>query len=67
MKLPISFLQVTNKMAGDVENQLIADLKANKYTIQLDEATTRGNEAIRFAYVRFFSQYGLKKCCLQKA
>jgi len=48
-------------MAKDVENQLAAKLRKKKFTVQLDENTVNGSEAILLAYVRYFEDQQFKE------
>jgi len=42
-----------DEMAQDVEDSLCGYLKTSRFSIQLDESTLPGNEALLLAYVRF--------------
>ena len=42
-----------DEMAQDVEDSLCGYLKTSRFSIQLDESTLTGNEALLLAYVRF--------------
>jgi len=51
-------IETIEKMAEDVEKQLIANLQVKQFALQLDESTLRDNEAILLAYVRFKDDKG---------
>ncbi|KAE9528709.1 hypothetical protein AGLY_012284 [Aphis glycines] len=58
-KIPLSNNTVQRRideMAQSVEELLCAFLKATKFSIQLDESTLPGNEALLLAYVRFVKE-----------
>lgn len=49
-------LRRIDKMAQDIENSLCEYLKTSEFSIQLDESTLPGNEALLLAYVRFVKE-----------
>ncbi|KAK2717858.1 hypothetical protein QYM36_006606 [Artemia franciscana] len=51
-----------DEMVEDVEKQLIAHLEVKKFALQLDESTSRDNEAILLAYVRFNNEGPQEEC-----
>ncbi|XP_068208491.1 protein FAM200A-like [Palaemon carinicauda] len=48
-------------MAEDLEKPLISHLQVKQFALQFDESTSRDNEAILLAYVRFNSDEGHKE------
>nr|XP_042717488.1 protein ZBED8-like [Chrysemys picta bellii] len=46
----------TDEMAQDVEDSLCEYLKTSQFSIQLDESTLPGNEALLLAYMRFIKE-----------
>ena len=45
-----------NMMATDVENSLCNILRTTEFSLQIDESTLPGNEALLLAYVRFIQE-----------
>ncbi|KFD59720.1 LOW QUALITY PROTEIN: hypothetical protein M514_28103, partial [Trichuris suis] len=45
-----------NAMAQDVEDTLCSWLKQSEFSLQVDESTLPGNEAVLLAYVRFIRE-----------
>ena len=43
-------------MATDVENSLCNILRTTEFSLQIDESTLPGNEALLLAYVRFIQE-----------
>ena len=43
-------------MASDVEKTLCSILKTTEFSLQIDESTLPGNEALLLAYVRFIHE-----------
>ncbi|XP_053159163.1 LOW QUALITY PROTEIN: protein ZBED8 [Hemicordylus capensis] len=54
-KIPLSndTVQRIDEMAENIENSLCNYLKTSQFSMQLDESTLPGNEALLLAYVRF--------------
>ena len=54
-------------MASNVENSLCGILRTTEFSIQIDESSYLGNEALLLAYFMsalFKREIGLKKCSL---
>ncbi|KFD58633.1 hypothetical protein M513_00326 [Trichuris suis] len=58
-KIPLSNDTVQrriNAMAQDVEDTLSSWLRQSEFSLQVDESTLPGNEAVLLAYVRFIRE-----------
>ena len=57
--LPLSDTSVQRRideMALDVEEQLVTILRVTQFSLQMDESTLSGNEALLMGYVRYFDK-----------
>ncbi|KAG0439029.1 SCAN domain-containing protein 3 [Dictyocoela muelleri] len=45
-----------DEMSEDIEKQLIGKLKTRKFSVQMDESTLRGSEAVLIVYVRYIDK-----------
>jgi hypothetical protein len=62
--IPLSSLSVSRRideMANDVEKQLVAQLRVQKFAPQIYESSLRDNKALLMAYVRFLNDEQLNE------
>ncbi|KFD66392.1 hypothetical protein M514_05786 [Trichuris suis] len=55
ISLSNSVCRSIDEMAHDIEDQLVALLQSKKFSLQIDETTLQGNDALLMAYVRFWN------------